>query len=140
MQVETLFAFIGDTHPQVFADNPWLFEYPVIITECTYLDDKEIERAHRVGHTVWSELRPVIAAHAETTFVLIHFSLRHSDRQVVEFFERQLRALDGPQNIVVWAHREGWMPEQRKARSNLWGQGRVSEDLAGLRGQGPAPR
>jgi len=111
-----LFAFLGDTHASVFADNPWLFDYPVLITECTYLDDKERERADRVGHTVWSQLRPVIVDHPETTFVLIHFSLRHSDRQVVDFFDRELVAAKGAQlrNIVVWAHREGLLPEQHQ--------------------------
>ncbi len=114
---EPLFAFLGDTHASVFAANPWLFEYPVIITECTYLDDKERERADRVGHTVWSQLRPVIAEHPQTTFVLIHFSLRHSDRQVVEFFDRAVRGAEGGalENIVVWAHREGLLPEQHQS-------------------------
>lgn len=39
-------AFIGDTYPrrgEVFADKAWLFEYPVNITECTYIDDKSFE-------------------------------------------------------------------------------------------------
>jgi ribonuclease Z len=114
---EPLFAFLGDTHPAVFDANPWLFEYPVIITECTYLDEAERERAERVGHTVWSRLRPVIVDHPETTFVLIHFSLRHSDREVVEFFAQELAAADGAmlQNIVVWAHREGLLPEQHQS-------------------------
>ncbi|WP_344845154.1 hypothetical protein [Nonomuraea dietziae] len=53
-----LFAFLGDTHVSVFERNPWLFDYPVIITECTFLEDTELERANRVGHTVWSQLRP----------------------------------------------------------------------------------
>lgn len=95
---QPLFAFVGDTHPRVFAETPWLFDYPTIITECTYLDDRELERADRVGHTVWSQLRPTITAHPEITFVLIHFSLRHSDREVIEFFEREQLP-----NVVVWA-------------------------------------
>ncbi|MEV4319657.1 MBL fold metallo-hydrolase [Actinocrispum sp. NPDC049592] len=55
-----LFAFLGDTHPSVFYRNDWLFDYPVIITEGTYLHDTELERAERVGHTVWSKLRPYV--------------------------------------------------------------------------------
>ncbi|MDX6764933.1 hypothetical protein SIN09_37540, partial [Streptomyces sp. F8] len=81
-----LFAFLGDTHVSVFEDNPWLLEYPVVITECTFLDDAELARADRVGHTVWSRLKPVVEAHPETLFVLTHFSLRHSDRDVLDFF------------------------------------------------------
>lgn len=106
-----LFAFLGDTHARVFERSPWLLGYPVVITECTYLDDAEEERANRVGHTVWKQLRPVVAAHPEVTFVLIHFSLRHSDREVVEFFARE--RLD---NVVVWAHPDSHLPEQHQRR------------------------
>ncbi|MGA4542545.1 MBL fold metallo-hydrolase [Uniformispora flossi] len=112
---EPVFAFLGDTHPRVFERNPWLFDYPVIVTECTFLDDAEAERAERVGHTVWSRLRPVVEAHPSTLFVLTHFSLRHADREVVDFF----RGVTGPdgeplRNVVVWAHPESRLPEQHQ--------------------------
>jgi ribonuclease Z len=106
---QPMFAFVGDTDARVFERTPWLFDYPVIITECTYLDDQERERAARVGHTLWSDLRPVIVAHPETVFVLIHFSLRYSDAEVLAFFERE--ALP---NVVVWAHPESHLPEQHQ--------------------------
>ncbi|MFF7296245.1 hypothetical protein [Streptomyces sp. NPDC008265] len=104
-----LFAFLGDTHVSVFADNPWLFDYPVVITECTYLDDAELERADRVGHTVWSRLKPVVEAHPETLFVLTHFSLRHSDREVLAFFGE-----DKPDNVLLWVHPDSRLPEQHQ--------------------------
>ena len=31
-----LFAFLGDTRPDVFARSPWLLDYPVVVTECTF--------------------------------------------------------------------------------------------------------
>ncbi|MEU0392176.1 MBL fold metallo-hydrolase [Streptomyces sp. NPDC006208] len=104
-----LFAFLGDTHVSVFERNPWLFEYPVVITECTYLDDSERERADRVGHTVWSRLRPVVEAHPQTLFVLTHFSLRHSDQDVLAFFRNE--PLD---NVLLWVHPESRLPEQHQ--------------------------
>jgi ribonuclease Z len=107
---QPLFAFVGDTHARVFETTPWLFDYPTIITECTFLDDGERERAERVGHTLWSQLRPTIEAHPDHTFVLIHFSLRYSDREVLEFFERE-----GLANVVVWAHPDSLLPEQHQA-------------------------
>jgi ribonuclease Z len=111
-----LFAFLGDTHASVFTRNPWLFDYPVIITECTYLDDAQIPRARQVGHTVWSELRPVIESHPDTVFVLTHFSLRHSDREIIDFFDHELTsgAIPHPDNVVVWAHPESHLPEQHQ--------------------------
>jgi len=104
-----LFAFMGDTHVNAFERSPWVLDYPVVITECTYLDDAELERADRVGHTVWSRLRPVIEAHPETLFVLTHFSLRHSDREIFEFFRR-----DPLENVVVWVHPESHLPEMHQ--------------------------
>ncbi|MDI2130707.1 MBL fold metallo-hydrolase [Yinghuangia seranimata] len=110
-----LFAFLGDTHASVYERNPWLFDYPVLIAECTYLDDAERERAKRVGHTLWSELEPVVAAHPETLFVLTHFSLRHSDREVVEFFRTVREKAEGRlDNVMAWAHPESSLPEQHQ--------------------------
>ncbi|QFQ99494.1 hypothetical protein F9278_28820 [Streptomyces phaeolivaceus] len=110
------FAFLGDTHPDVFTRNPWLFDHPVIITECTYLDDARLPRARQVGHTVWSELRPIVAAHPETLFVLTHFSLRHSDRDVIDFFRHELAsgAVEHLDNVVLWAHPDSHLPEQHQ--------------------------
>ncbi|GAB3978305.1 hypothetical protein GCM10029978_070660 [Actinoallomurus acanthiterrae] len=111
-----LFAFLGDTHVNVFERNPWLFEYPVVITECTFIDDAEMDRANRVGHTVWSRLRPVVEAHPETLFVLTHFSLRYSDREILAFFRREWEEAKDPRpdNVVLWAHPESRLPEQHQ--------------------------
>jgi ribonuclease Z len=111
---QPLFAFLGDTHARVFERTHWLFDYPVIITECTYLEDQERERAERNGHTLWSQLRPVIEAHPDNLFVLIHFSLRYSDAEVLAFFEQEVRRGAGLRNLVVWAHPESHLPEQHQ--------------------------
>jgi ribonuclease Z len=110
-----LFAVMGNTHASVFDQALWLFGYPVIFTECTFLHDGERERADRAGHTVWAALRPVVEAHPGTLFVLTHFSLRHSDREVVAFFV-QARASLPADNVVAWAHPESHLPEQHQGR------------------------
>jgi ribonuclease Z len=78
--------------------------------------DAEVDRANRVGHTVWSRLKPVVEAHPETLFVLVHFSLRNSDREVIEFFQWEWEeAKDArPDNVLLWAHPESRMPEQHQ--------------------------
>ena len=53
-----LFVYCGDTSASVFEQTPWLFDYPVIITECTFLypDSDEVdllEKAEKDGHTHW---------------------------------------------------------------------------------------
>ncbi|MGK5672180.1 MBL fold metallo-hydrolase [Micromonospora sp. URMC 106] len=113
-----LFAFLGDTHVKVFQRNPWLLDYPVVITECTFLDDAQLERADRVGHTVWSQLRPVVEAHPRTLFVLIHFSLRHSDPEILAFFRREWKQTGTarPDNVLLWVHPASHLPEQHQHR------------------------
>lgn len=95
------FAYVGDTSIRVFADNPWLADYPIVIVECTFLgtdmDGVDLaDRCARHGHICWPQLAPVVAAHPATTFVLIHFSLRYTVDDVVAHFAN----VDAP-NIVV---------------------------------------
>jgi len=101
-----LFAYVGDTSTIVFEKTPWLFEYPVIITECTFLydDGKEKgvdlkEKAAKDGHTHWDSLQPIILAHPETTFMLIHFSLRYSEQDVYNFFNGLINRDVEPLNL-----------------------------------------
>ena len=83
------FVYMGDTHPSAFDLNPWILDYPVVITECTFPFDEPglDERAERDGHTTWAALRPYVLSHPETTFLLIHFSLRYSVDEIREFFD-----------------------------------------------------
>lgn len=108
------FAFLGDTHARVFDQQPWLMDYPVILTECTFLHDSEKERSVANGHTLWSDLLPVVVNHPNTLFVLTHFSLRHSDTDVVQFFETQTQE-HNLNNLMVWASTESLLPEQHQS-------------------------
>jgi len=112
-----LFAYVGDTNTTVFTENPWLFNYPVIITECTFLYDEDegdnlLEKAEKDGHTHWEALAPVVLSHPETVFVLIHFSLRYSEQDIYAFFDKLIKRDTEPlnlANIVVFVgdHTEG---------------------------------
>lgn len=100
-----IFAFLGDTTASTLASEPsWLREgIPVVITECSFLYDEHSQQADKTKHTKWRDLEPIIRKWPRTTFVLTHFSMRYSDRQVCDFF-RTLRHL--PQNMVIWADPE----------------------------------
>eukprot|EP01006_Ploeotia_vitrea_P003218 TRINITY_DN112255_c0_g1_i1.p1 TRINITY_DN112255_c0_g1~~TRINITY_DN112255_c0_g1_i1.p1 ORF type:complete len:301 (-),score=21.61 TRINITY_DN112255_c0_g1_i1:973-1875(-) len=101
-----LFVYVGDTHPKVFTENEWLFEYPVIITECTFAADESgdiPERCVRDGHTRWSELEPFVAAHPDTKFVLIHFTLRTKAKELLKFFETVSQE-KGYNNVIPFAN------------------------------------
>lgn len=100
-----VFAFLGDTTAKTLADEPsWLRDgIPVVITECSFLHEEHRAQATKTKHTLWSDLEKVVRRWPRTTFVLMHFSMRYSDREVTAFF-RDLP--DCPPNIVVWADPE----------------------------------
>jgi ribonuclease Z len=86
-----LFAFLGDTTPDVFAAGSYsarvlLDQMPVIICECTFLEG---EQSNEKGHTHWSALKPIIEQHPHITFVLIHFSLKYRRQELQNFFDNQ---------------------------------------------------
>ncbi|KAK4146110.1 beta-lactamase-like protein [Dichotomopilus funicola] len=101
-----VFAFLGDTTASTLASDPvWLAEgVKVVITECSFLYAEEHrEQAERTRHTLWADLEPVIRRWPKTIFVLTHFSLRYSDKDIRAFF----RSRDVPDNVVVWIDGKG---------------------------------
>eukprot|EP01129_Flabellula_baltica_P004988 TRINITY_DN1778_c0_g1_i1.p1 TRINITY_DN1778_c0_g1~~TRINITY_DN1778_c0_g1_i1.p1 ORF type:complete len:222 (+),score=45.56 TRINITY_DN1778_c0_g1_i1:515-1180(+) len=90
------FVFLGDTTIEVFNTSPEILQYPVIVTECTFIDDEHIDRAASSGHTHYVQLEPYILGHPDITFILIHFSLRYKNADLVDFFK------DKPSNVVPW--------------------------------------
>lgn len=96
-----VFAFLGDTTAATLAAEPqWLKdEIPVVITECSFLYEEHRAQAVKTKHTIWADLEPVIRKWPKTTFILMHFSLRYSDKDIRRFFANMQ---DPPANIVVW--------------------------------------
>ncbi|KAK2057065.1 hypothetical protein LY76DRAFT_117939 [Colletotrichum caudatum] len=97
-----VFAFLGDTTAATLAAEPeWLRRgIPVVITECSFLYDEHDAQAEKTKHTKWKDLDKVVRKWPKTTFILTHFSMRYSNKDVVEFFKG---LEDAPTNIVVWA-------------------------------------
>lgn len=85
-----------DTTHKVFEMNPEIFKYRNIIVECTFLDDKTMDLAHESKHTHWKDLKEIIINHPHNNFILIHFSMRYSDQDILSLLE------DKPQNVHVW--------------------------------------
>jgi len=104
-----LFAFLGDTTAETLKQGPkWLREgIPVVITECSFLYEDHRAQAEKTKHTLWSDLEAVVRRWPKTTFVLMHFSLRYSDKEVRMFFKEME---DPPENIVVWVDGEDDIP------------------------------
>ena len=87
----SLCAVVGDTTPTVFdreshSGQVLLERMPLVICECTFLDG---EQSDDKGHTHWSGLRPIVVAHPQITFLLIHFSMKHKREEIRQFFEAE---------------------------------------------------
>ena len=65
-------------------------------------EDEAATEAINRGHASWTQLRDTVECHPDTTFVLVHFSLRYKDREIREYF--QTAGSDGrrPGNVVLW--------------------------------------
>ncbi|EGS20830.1 uncharacterized protein CTHT_0026680 [Thermochaetoides thermophila DSM 1495] len=105
-----VFAFLGDTTALTLDQNPevqkWLEEgLKVVITECSFLREEHRAQAEKTKHTLWADLEPIIRRWPNTTFILMHFSLRYTDEEIRTFFKELGDKV--PSNVVVWIDGEG---------------------------------
>ena len=96
-----LFVFNGDTTTECFEleENKNIFNYPVIITECSFIQEEEREKSVSSQHTLWQDLKKVVEDHRDIQFVVIHVSNRYSVKEAEKPF------LDQP-NVTVMLQRE----------------------------------
>lgn len=81
-------VFLCDSSIKVL-ENPEVFKYPVMIIECTFLLDDELDLAKKKKHIHWKELKPYILEHPDIHFILIHFSMRYTDLEIQKYFEKE---------------------------------------------------
>lgn len=72
-----MITFCGDSGPQLFESEPRVLETPILVLECTFLEDDDEERAHRFGHLHLSDLVAVADRMRNDWIVLHHLSRRH---------------------------------------------------------------
>lgn len=101
-RVTPVFAFICDTSIQILSDYPEILTFPVVFIECTFLLPDEQPNAAATRHIHWLDLRPFVLDNPDVLFVLIHFSLRYRDEQILAFFRQEQLVHELP-NIKVWA-------------------------------------
>jgi ribonuclease Z len=95
------FVYIGDTSIKIFENYPELFEYQAIIVECTYLRNCDEEFAPMHKHIHWKQLVQYIVKYPEVHFMLIHFSMRYKNEEVIDFFNEKRSQL-GISNFSPW--------------------------------------
>jgi ribonuclease Z len=102
---EGILFYTGDTQITLLRER-WKEICPVykyIIHEVTFLGppssdlDKSVQAK---GHTHYAQLHPWICAFPDTVFICVHWSLRYSREEVLEFFEKNYGGV--PSNVVLW--------------------------------------
>ncbi|AYV81277.1 MAG: beta-lactamase superfamily domain [Harvfovirus sp.] len=91
------FCYLGDTdhrvlyepgsHPEDRVFSKILEQYPVVIGECTYLNDVDTCLAEQNRHMIWKHWEPYVLAHPATQFYFTHFSAKHPDNYIRKFFD-----------------------------------------------------
>ena len=95
-------CFLGDTTDEVFRCHPEILEQQkVVVVECSFIDEGNVERARETTHMHWEHLKPHIEAHPEVMFVLTHFSLKYSSLELREFFCQQQRRYDNVHPMLL---------------------------------------
>mgnify|MGYP003684789837 CR=1 FL=1 len=87
-----IFSYITDTRVDTID-----LRAPTIMVECTFLYDKQYELADKRGHIHWKDLEIIVKNNPDKKFILIHFSMRYSSKEIEEFFRET-----GYKNVVVW--------------------------------------
>jgi ribonuclease Z len=91
-----LFCYLGDSNERVFS-NDLLKKYSVIMSECTFLYPDQINDAKHKKHIHFDNLKNIIEANMDKTFILYHFSDRFEKEEIVNFFNQKHY-----NNVILW--------------------------------------
>lgn len=93
-----LILFISDTGKNGITNLPF-DQYPLIIIECTFLDDEHYTEAVSRKHLHWKDLEPIVKTNPTNTFILGHFSCRYKDEYLIEF---EKAIIVNYSNVIFW--------------------------------------
>jgi ribonuclease Z len=102
---EGIIFYTGDTTIDLLRGR-WAEIFPKyshIIHEVTFfgLPSEALDQAtHEKGHTHYAQLHPFVLAFPETTFICVHWSLKYSRGDILDFFRGQYGGV--PSNVVLW--------------------------------------
>ena len=101
MMEESVLAYLCDTNAERLLE---LFSNgspaPTVIVECTFLgqDDSTVKLADSKFHVDWFRLEKLVRKFPEVRFILMHFSLRYKDEQIIDHFKQYTDL----HNVVLW--------------------------------------
>lgn len=83
--IKNYILFCGDTSSFVLDLLPF-DQYNIVIIESTFLYEEHLEEASKRKHLHINQLLPYIQSNPDTKFVLIHFSKRYKNEEIIKFF------------------------------------------------------
>ena len=100
-----LFCFMSDTNikPLIGQHSANIFAYPIIIMECTFLEEEDLPHAKKKNHIHWNQLVNVIN-NKSNKFILTHFSKKYTWNEIKKFFEKYFENNKIPTDIILWLH------------------------------------
>lgn len=102
---EGVLFYTGDTTITLLRER-WkeiLPKYKHVIHEVTFLGppSSDLDASVRAkGHTHYAQLHPWILAFPQTTFICVHWSLRYSKDEILNWFDKNYNGV--PKNVVLW--------------------------------------
>ncbi|NLB64759.1 MAG: hypothetical protein GX801_11775 [Fibrobacter sp.] len=91
---ENQVSYIGDCTGESLLEQSHIWESPVVILECTFIDDDEEEMARLRQHTHLQEIIRAYKKHQnnnfEQTIVLKHFSMKYGRKYIIEKVKKEL--------------------------------------------------
>lgn len=101
-----ILCFMSDTNKSPFEKpnhKDLIFQYPIIVIECTFLEPDDIQHAKKKNHMHWDHIKKISSEHPETKFILTHFSKKYSWIEVKKFFDN-INKKTPLKNIIIWLH------------------------------------
>ena len=92
-------CYLGDTSKDIFNNEQWdkIIQYKNIVIECTFIKDDDLEQADKTFHIHWKFIEPIVDKYKDNFFILIHFSQRYDNSELIEFFNEKNRS-----NVIPW--------------------------------------
>jgi ribonuclease Z len=99
-----ILCFMSDTNikPLLGPQAELIFQYPVIIIECSFLEEDDLSKAKKKNHIHWSQLEPLIKDHSKSKFILTHFSKRYMWTEIKNFFYQYMSTNGVIDNVILW--------------------------------------
>lgn len=100
-----ILCYMSDTSMKAFSlpHSEKIFEYPVVMIECTFIENDDLSHAKKKNHMHWKQLEKIME-NKPNQFILTHFSKKYTWGEVRGFFDEYFKKNSVPANMILWLH------------------------------------